>query len=214
MHFSLRAALAAITLSCAAPMVASAQVVTDASQIQPGYYKVEPLHTQVSFSVLHFGFSVFEGLFSGASGVLRLDPNQLESSSLSVSIPVASVLTTNNKLMEELKGGQWLAADQFPKAEFVSVSVKQTGPNDALVSGNLTLHGITYPETLHVHFIGAGVNMLDKKYTVGFDATTTIKRSDFGVKMFVPYVSDDVELRIAGVFEKQDTPAPAASNNK
>lgn len=214
MHFSLRAALAAITLSCAAPMVAFAQVVTDASQIQPGYYKVEPLHTQVSFSVLHFGFSVFEGLFSGASGVLRLDPNQPESSSLSVSIPVASVLTTNNKLMEELKGGQWLAADQFPKAEFVSVSVKQTGPNDALVSGNLTLHGITYPETLHVHFIGAGVNMLDKKYTVGFDATTTIKRSDFGVKMFVPYVSDDVELRIAGVFEKQETPAPAASNNK
>ena len=214
MRFPLRAALAVIIFSCAVPVAASAQIVTDASQIQPGYYKVEPLHTQVSFSVLHFGFSVFEGLFSGASGVLRLDPSQPESSSLSVSVSVASVLTTNSKLMEELKGGQWLAADQFPKAEFVSVSVKQTGPNDALVSGNLTLHGMTHPETLRVHFVGAGVNMLDKKYTVGFDATTVIRRSDFGIKMFVPYISDDVELRIAGVFEKQDGATPAVPSNR
>ncbi|CDG33801.1 polyisoprenoid-binding protein [Parasaccharibacter sp. TMW2.1882] len=214
MRFSLRSVFTAIALSCSVPAVASAQVVTDASQIQPGYYRVEPQHTQVSFTVLHFGFSVFEGLFSGASGVLRLDPRQPEASSLSVSVPVSSVLTTNSKLMEELKGSEWLAAGQFPKAEFVSVSVKQTGPNDALVSGNLTLHGITHPETLRVHFLGAGVNMLDKKYTVGFDATATIRRSDFGVRMFIPYVSDEVELRIAAAFERQDVAVPAGSDDR
>ncbi|MCX5617737.1 YceI family protein [Bombella sp. TMW 2.2543] len=214
MRFRLRTVFAAIALSCSFPMVASAQVVTDSSQIQPGFYRVEPQHTQISFSVLHFGFTVFEGLFSGVSGILQLDPSQPEASSLSVSVPVASVLTTNSKLMTELKGREWLAAEQFPKAEFVSVSVKQTGRDDALVSGNLTLHGITHPETLRVHFVGAGVNMLDKKYTVGFDATMVIKRSDFGIKMFIPYVSDEVELRIAGAFEKQSSISPASQENR
>lgn len=213
MLFRPHAAFAAIALSCLIPVMASAQVVTDSSQIQPGYYKIEPQHTQVSFSVLHFGFTVYEGLFSGASGVLQLNPQQPESSSLSVSLPVSSVLTTSKKLTEELKGSEWLAADQYPKAEFVSVSVKMTGHDDALVMGNLTMHGMTHPETLHVHFVGAGVNMLDKKYTVGFDATATIKRSDFGIKMFIPYVSDEVELRIAGAFEKQDVAPPSSSDD-
>lgn len=213
MLFRPRAVFAAIALFCLTSMAALAQVVTDSSQIQPGYYKVEPQHTQVSFSVLHFGFTVYEGLFSGASGTLQLNPQQPESSSLSVSLPVASVLTTSKKLMEELRGSEWLSADQFPKAEFVSVSVKMIGHDDALVTGNLTMHGMTHPETLHVHFVGAGVNMLDKKYTVGFDATATIKRSDFGIKMFIPYVSDEVELRIAGAFEKQDVAPPTSSEN-
>lgn len=198
-----RSLLAAMALTCAAPVAAFAQISGESAAIQGGYYRVEPLHTQVSFSVLHLGFTVYEGLFSGASGTLILDPRQPESSSLTVSLPIASVQTTSSKLTEELKSDAWLGAAQFPKAEFVSVSVKQTGPNDALVTGNLTLHGITRPETLHVHFIGAGVNMLDKQYTVGFDATGTIKRSEFGIKMFVPYISDEVELRIAGAFERQ-----------
>ncbi|MCX5614206.1 YceI family protein [Bombella saccharophila] len=205
MSFKFRTVFAVAALACSAPLTAFAQVVTDPAQVQAGYYKVEPLHTQVSFSVLHLGFTVYEGLFSGASGVLLLDPRQPESSSLTVSVPVASVQTTSSKLTEELKGKDWLGAEQFPKAEFVSVSVKRTSNGDALVSGNLTLHGITRPETLHVHFIGAGVNMLDKKYTVGFDATSTIKRSEFGIKTFVPYISDEVELKIAGAFERQDT---------
>lgn len=213
MLFRLPAVCAAAVFACFIPVAALAQVVTDSAQIQPGYYKVEPQHTQVSFSVLHFGFTVYEGLLSGASGTLQLNPQQPESSSLSVSVPVSSVLTTSKKLTEELRGSEWLAAGQFPRAEFVSVSVKLTGRDDALVTGNMTMHGITHPETLHVHFVGAGVNMLDKKYTVGFDATATIKRSDFGIKMFIPYVSDEVELRIAGAFERQDVALPTNSDD-
>jgi polyisoprenoid-binding protein YceI len=120
-----------------------------------------------------------------------------------VTIPVDSVQTTSAKLNDELKGDQWFDAAKFPNATFESTSVRITGRNDAVVTGNLTLHGVTQPETLKVHFIGAGVNALDKKYTTGFEATGTIKRSDFGVKMYVPYVSDEVQLRIAGAFEKQ-----------
>ncbi|QEO18172.1 YceI family protein [Acetobacter vaccinii] len=195
---------AALVVGLLAGNPASAQVVTNAAQAQSGTYAVEPGHTQVGFSVLHFGFTNYLGVFSNVSGTLKLDTKNPASSRLSVSIPVASVQTTSAKLDDELKGDQWFDAAKFPNATFESTSVRVTGRNDAIVTGNLTLHGVTKPETLKVHFIGAGVNALDKKYTTGFEATGTIKRSDFGVKMYVPYVSDDVTLRISGAFERQD----------
>ncbi|PYD74293.1 YceI family protein [Novacetimonas hansenii] len=182
---------------------ASAQVVTSAAQAQSGTYDIEPGHTQVGFSVLHFGFTNYLGIFSNVSGTLILDPKNPTTSKLSVTIPVDSVQTTSSKLNDELKGTQWFDAAKFPNATFESTSIHVTGRNDALVTGNLTLHGVTKPETLKVHFIGAGINALDKKYTTGFEATGTLKRSDFGVKMYVPYVSDEVQLRINGAFEKQ-----------
>ncbi|GBQ92485.1 hypothetical protein AA23498_1463 [Acetobacter nitrogenifigens DSM 23921 = NBRC 105050] len=200
--FSFPAATLAIGLLAGNP--ASAQVVTNATQIQSGVYDVEPGHTQVGFEVLHFGFTNYLGVFSNVSGTLNLDPKNPSASKLSVTIPVDSVQTTSAKLNDELKGDQWFDAAKFPNATFESTSVRLSGKNDAVVTGNLTLHGVTKPETLKVHFIGAGVNALDKKYTIGFEATGVIKRSDFGVKMYVPYVSDDVHLRIAGAFERQD----------
>jgi len=183
---------------------ASAQTVTSPAQVQSGSYAVEPGHTQVGFEVLHFGFTNYDGVFSNVSGSLTLDSASPAKSSLSVTIPVSSVQTTSAKLNDELKGDQWFDSAKFPNATFVSTKVKLVGKTDAVVTGDLTIHGVTKSETLKVHFIGAGVNPLDKKYTTGFEATGTIKRSDFGVKMYVPYVSDDVKLKIAGAFEKQD----------
>jgi polyisoprenoid-binding protein YceI len=84
---------------------------------------------------------------------------------------------------------------------FKSDKVVPTGKNTANVTGNLTLHGVTKPVTLAVKFHGAGVNVLDKKYTVGFDATGKIKRSDFGVKTYVPLIGDDLDLTVAAAFE-------------
>ncbi len=193
----------ALTLGLLATHPASAQVVTNAAQAESGTYDVEPGHTQVDFSVLHFGFTNYSGVFSNVSGTLNLDTKNPAASKLSVTIPVDSVQTTSSKLDEELKGDQWFDSAKFPKATFESTSVHLTGHNEAVVTGNLTLHGVTKPETLKVRFIGAGVNPMDKKYTTGFEATGTIKRSDFGVKMYVPYVGDDVRLHIAGAFERQ-----------
>ena len=84
---------------------------------------------------------------------------------------------------------------------FVAVVVDAEG-DEAKVMGNLTLNGVTKPVTLDVDFHGAGVGM-NKKETVGFEAETTIKRSDFGVSMGIPMVSDEVELEIHAAFEKQ-----------
>mgnify|MGYP003365244460 CR=1 FL=1 len=204
MRFSLPCAALLVASIVALPTVASAQTVTNPAQVQPGTYAIEPGHTQVGFSLLHFGFTYYSGLFSNVSGTLELDTKTPSASKLSVTIPVASVQTTSDKLTEELKSDQWFDAAKFPNATFVSTEVKRTGKNDAIVTGDLTLHGVTKPETLKVHFIGAGINSMDKNYTTGFEATATIKRSDFGVKMYVPYVGDDVTLRIASAFEKQN----------
>jgi len=167
-----------------------------------GSYKVESYHTQVGFSISHFGFTNYSGLFSGATGSLQLDPAKLGTSKLDISIPVDSVTTTVSKLTDELKGDKWFDTTKFPKAIFVSTQVVPTAEG-ATVTGNLTLHGITKPVVLHVRFIGAGVNPIDKAYTVGFEATGTIKRSDFGVTTYLPAVGDEVQLSIAGAFEQQ-----------
>ncbi len=171
--------------------------------IKAGSYAVEPTHTQVGFTLLHLGFSYYSGVFSNVSGTLRLDPSRPDASRLKVSIPIDSVATTSAKLDGELKGPEWFDAQHYPTATFTSTRVTPMGKNAARVDGTLTLHGVSEPETLSVHFVGAGVNPLDKKYTVGFEAVGTIKRSQFGVKTYVPLVGDDVRLSIAGAFEMQ-----------
>lgn len=184
---------------------AHAQIASsDPAHVKAGTYKIEPYHTQVDFSVLHFGFTNFAGQFSGASGSLVLNPSKLAASKLDVSIPIASVKTTVAKLDDELKGDQWFDAAQFPDARFVSTKIMPLGHGRATITGTLTLHGVTRPLILTARFIGAGVNPLDKAYTVGFEATGTIQRSAFGVKTYVPMVGDDVRVTIAGAFEKQD----------
>lgn len=202
-HFATSVVMAALVFG-AVSQVAAQQVATpDPSAVKAGTYKVEPYHTQVGFTLSHLGFSNFSGFFTGVSGSLTLDPAHLSATSLDVTIPIQSVDTTVPKLDGELKSAQWFDATQFPNATFKSTRVVRTGANTANISGNLTLHGVTQPVTLKARLIGSGTNPLDKMYTVGFEATGTIARSQFGVKQYVPLVGDTVTLTIAGAFELQ-----------
>lgn len=171
--------------------------------VKAGTYKVESYHTQVGFSLSHFGFTNYSGLFAGATGSLRLDPTHLAASKLVVTIPVQSIITTVPILTDELKGAKWFDATKYPDATFTSTNITLAPGGDATVAGNLTLHGVTKPIVLHAHLIGAGVNPLDQMYTVGFQVSGTIKRSDFGVSQYLPALGDEVELSIAGAFELQ-----------
>lgn len=201
---ALVSALTFSAVSSIAPAVAQdAHAPAAAPAVKAGSYKVDPGHTQIIFSVLHFGFTNYSGFFSGASGTLQLDPANPASSKLNISVPVQSVLTTSTKLDDELRGADWFDAAKFPAATFVSTGVTSTGKNSASIAGNLTIRGITKPVTLKAHFVGGGVNPLSKIDTVGFEATGKIKRSDFGVTKYVPLVGDDVTLTIAGAFELQ-----------
>ena len=186
--------------------VASAQDALPANPspaaFQAGAYAIEPTHTRVLFSVSHLGFSTWYGDFPNADGTLTLDPKHPAAAKLDVTLPVASVSTTNTVLDGELKGAEWFDAAKFPTATFHSTKVALTKTGHADVTGDLTLHGVTRPVVLHVSFNGAGVNPMDKHYTAGFEARGVIKRSDFGVTKYVPLVSDQVELIISGAFEK------------
>ncbi|WP_336946827.1 YceI family protein [Asaia sp. HN010] len=206
MHKTFLAGAALITaLSAAAVPQAHAQQggTPDPKAVQSGSYAVEPYHTQISFSLLHMGFSDFSGFFSQASGALTLDPSHIEATKLDVTLPINSVQTTVAKLDGELKGADWFDADKFPTAHFVSTKVVKTGAKTANIIGDLTLHGVTHPVTIKARLIGSGVNPLDKKETVGFEGNAVIMRSAFGVSRYVPLVGDSVTLHIAGAFERQ-----------
>ncbi len=175
---------------------------TAPANVQEGAYTVEPNHTRVLFAVSHMGFTTWYGEFTHVSGTLNLSPKPVAASTFEVHIPTNTVSTSNAKLDGELKDPQWLDAATFPEIVFKAKQIKQTGDKTAKVTGDLTLHGVTKPVTLDVTFNGAGVNPLDKKYTVGFEARGAIKRSDFGVKTYVPLIGDDVKIIISAGFER------------
>ena len=169
--------------------------------VEPGDYAVEPSHTRVGFSVSHMEFTDWFGEFANVAGSLHLDPRHAAASQVVVTIPVASIATTNAKLDGELRSADWLDAERYPTIRFVSTRVVKTGARTARISGNLTMHGVTRPATLLASFNASGINPLSKDYTVGFNATTRIKRSQFGVKTYVPLIGDEVTVRISAAFE-------------
>ena len=169
--------------------------------VKAGTYKVEPRHSQIVFSVSHFGLSHFDGMVAGASGALTLDPANPSASKLDVSVATATIYTPVAALTHELQGAEWLDAGKYPKARFVSTKVTRTGPEAATIEGELTLRGVTKPLTLKAHFVGAGVNPIDKAYTVGFVGYGVIKRTEFGVSKYAPAIGDKVHVTINAAFE-------------
>jgi polyisoprenoid-binding protein YceI len=158
-------------------------------------YTLDPTHTSVTWSINHFGFSNPWGKFAMVTGALTLDEQKPELSKVTVSIPIANDVTGLPKLDEHLASKDFFDAATYPAATFDSTKVTLTGKNTANVDGNLTLHGVTKPVTLYVTLNKIGENMMKKK-TAGFSATTTIKRSDFGMTTYLPGLGDDVKLFI------------------
>jgi polyisoprenoid-binding protein YceI len=182
----------------------------DISRVAAGSYAADPPHTLVLWRVNHFGFSNYYGLFGNIGGTLDLDPKNPAAAKLSVTIPVAEITTANAGLTEHLfKPGKDGAAPDFfgpnpAAAQFVSTAIKlDEEGKEALITGNLTLNGITRPVTIEAEFVGAGNNPMSKALTIGFEGEARIKRSDFGINAFVPLVSDEVELKIEAAFEKK-----------
>lgn len=198
------AALAALTgatmLIAQGPMAAPGS--KDVAKVTGGAYTVDPGHTQVVFAYDHMGFSNNMGVISESTGTLTLDKANPAASKVSIEVPVTNLKTGIAKLDEHLAKPDFFDTAKFPKATFVSTSVKPDGATGADITGNLTIKGITKPVTLDAEFYGAGVQPMSKKENIGFVATTTVKRSDFGMAMAVPMVGDTVELKIIAAFQK------------
>lgn len=158
-------------------------------------YRLDPMHTNIVFHINHFGFSNPSGKFPDATGELVLDEKSPVNSRVSVTIPVAHLMTGIEKLDEHLKTKDFFDVETYPTATFKSRRVLLTGKDTALVKGDLTLHGVTKSVTLKVKLNKIGENMF-KKQTAGFTATAMLKRSDFGMKTYLPGLGDEVRLEI------------------
>ena len=200
MRFTYLLASALLASAAGATAQPAAPANPDPAAVTAGRYEVEPVHTRLQFSLSHMGVTHWYGDLTGASGSLVLDPRNPAAIKVDVTLPVASVSTTNAQLDKELRGPQWLDTTAHPTVRFVSTRIVRTGARGAAVTGDLTFHGVTRSVTLNAVFNAAGTDPIAKAYTVGFDATATIRRSDFGVKTYVPLVGDAVEIRISAAF--------------
>lgn len=205
--------IALAVLIIAVPALAQAPSAPPGSRnpaaVTGGTYTADPNHTLVTWTVNHLGFSPYTGIFGDIAGTLTLDPKNLAATTVDVTIPVSKVTTASSGLTAHLtRAGKDGGKPDFfgaaaADAHFVSTSVVASGQT-AKVTGNLTLNGVTRPITLAAAFYGAGKApaMMGGKENVGFHATGTIKRSDFGVSFGIPIVSDEVKLDIAAAFQK------------
>lgn len=174
-----------------------------ADRARAGAYELDPDHASVIFSVSHFGFSNFKGRFDGISGALDLNPDAPENSTVTIDIDMTSLHTGVEKLDEELSKPSMFDLATHHQATFTSSSVTRLSENEATIEGVLTIKDVSGPVSLQARFIGSGTNPLTGRQTIGFSATGTIKRSDFGLTEWLPFVGDDVSLQIDVEFNRR-----------
>lgn len=173
------------------------------AQVQSGTYVLDPAHGKITWSMDHMGFSTYVGQFTDVSATLNLDVRNPSASKLQAQVKMDSIGSLNSALDSHLKTADFLDTAKHPTAGFQATKIRLVDADSAEISGNLTLRGVTKPIVILADFNQAGVNPVDKKYTVGFDGHARIKRSDFGINYGVPVLGDDVTLHFEAEFKLQ-----------
>lgn len=188
MNRPLRARIAAcITLACTSP-IAAAQAVT---------YVLDPVHTRVLVAVAHAGFSKALGTVSGSTGVVRFDPADWSSAALDVRVPLARLDFGDAGWNRAVLANNLLDVDDHPEARFTSSAVSPLDATNARVCGTLTLHGVSRPQCMDVTFNARKRHPLPPfRQTIGFSATATLSRTEFGIDAWGSMIGDAVDLRI------------------
>jgi polyisoprenoid-binding protein YceI len=183
MYKTLLASALALTLSGAT--IAAPQPVT-----------IDESHTRILFFINHLGYSEMYGDFSDFDIELALDAEDHSQSTVKATIRADSVDMRHDGLNKHLKNEDFFNVEEHPEITFESVSVKSIGENRLMVHGNVTLLGVARPAALDVTINNIGEHPMSKKPWAGFTATTTLKRSDFGMGYALPAVGDEVRLQI------------------
>ncbi len=170
-------------------------------------YDIDASHTRIFFRVNHAGFSDLIGEFKEYEGYFTFDSEKPESSTANITLDVDSIETSSKELDVKLMGDQFFNAKQFPAITFKSAKLTKTGENTGRLEGELTMHGITKPFALNVTY-NKGAEFMGQ-YKVGFSATGTLKRSDFGLDKYVPTVSDEVTIEIETEGTRRDVTPPS-----
>ena len=192
------------------PLAAANDAPADAAPAVPapvpaGAYTLDKTHASITFRVNHLGFSRYTAQFKQFDAQLQFDPENIAASSVTATIDPHSLDLDSPPpgFVDQLLGEQWFNVAQFPLMSFKSTKVEALEGNKARVTGDFTLHGATKPVVLDATFNGgyAG-HPMDPHARVGFSASGTLLRSDFGIGYGIPEpgstmgVSDEVEIAI------------------
>lgn len=176
---------------------------------EPMELEIGKEHTTILLSWNHSGFSTSTAVIRDFEGMVHLDPANIENSSVHVTMDIGSLDTFFQGRTDSLQSERFFNVAQFPEATFESTEVVKTGDTTADVKGNLTLLGMSYPLTLATTFNKAGDNM--GAFIVGFDATATIARADYGLTDLATAVGTDVTIHVSTELIRPAAEAPAAN---
>lgn len=144
-------------------------------------FEVDTVHSAVVFKIQHAGVSNFYGTFAKTTGTVNWDSDKPEGSSITIAIDAESISSGNAKRDQHLRNPDFFNAKEFPQITFKSTGMKKTGEKTFELSGDLTMLGKTKPVTATLVWTGEKDAGAQFGYRLGFDATFTIKRSDFGM---------------------------------
>lgn len=172
------------------------------TSIGQGTWKVDPMHSKLTFTITHLGISDVQGLFKDFDVTITSSKADFSDAIFELNAKTASINTEVEKRDAHLKSPDFFDVEKNPEMTFQSTSIKKAGANKYKLSGNLTLNNITKPVTLDLWYRGTIENPMSKTPTAGFQVTGTIKRSDFnfGPKFQAPMLSDEVKIRADGEF--------------
>jgi len=199
--FAIIAALTVTALSGAA-LAQTDALVRDPIQVRSGSYVLDPAHGKITWSVDHLGFSTYVGQFTNVAAKLDLNVRNPAASKLDASVKMDSVGTFHDSLDRHLKTADFFDTAKYPTATFRATGIRMIDADSANITGNLTLRGVTKPIVIEADFNQAGVNPVDKMYSVGFDGRAKIKRSDFGINYGLPVLGDEVILHFEAEFKQ------------
>ena len=161
-------------------------------------------HSQLGFTVTHLGIADVSGTFNDFDVTVQSSKPDFSDARFELTAKVASIDTRVEARDNHLKSADFFDAEKYPTLQFKSTGLKPAGKNKYKLTGNLTLHGITKPVTMDLHYKGSVENPMSKKTTAGFQLTGTIKRSDFalGNGFPAPMISDEVRIKADGEFHQ------------
>ena len=179
-------------------LTAALVLAAPAAHAAPETYALDPSHSQVVFTYNHLGFSTTTGMFSGFEGEIRFDEDDPANSSVEVSMPVMSMFTGWEEREEHFMDDDFFGAQEGDMVTFTSTEIDVTGEKTAKITGDLTMNGITRSVVLDtVLNQKTESHPMNNRPWMGLDATTTLKRTDFELGMYAPYVSDEIAVEIS-----------------
>ncbi len=170
--------------------------------LKSGSYGLDKSHATVLFKVQHLGLSTYVGRFNQFDASLDFDPQQIEAAKLDAIIEIDSLDINDPDLKDDLMSGTWFAQKRYPQARFSTKSVRPISTSRFEFTGELDWRGVRKPISMIVEFHGGADNILTGKYTLGFSAKGSFKRSEFGMDEFIPLVGDEVSIEAYAEFQR------------